>query len=244
MGAPVVSILEAADYPEQIAHGAQMLRDGNVVVMPTETVYGAAGIVNNPAAMAKLKAFRRSDESPLTIHLGKADEAMKYIGQTSQLGHRMMRKLWPGPVGLTFDVEQPTRKQVSAELNVAEHDLYRNGAITLRCPDHTVAKDLLEAADAPVVATTVTTNHWAALADQVDLILDAGPTRYSKPSTLVKISGESYQIARIGVYDERIIEKLLKTTILFVCSGNTCRSARSGWCSISCGHRRSPCSCW
>ncbi|HLL87970.1 MAG TPA: hypothetical protein VK324_01580, partial [Tepidisphaeraceae bacterium] len=59
---------------------------------------------------------------------------------------------------------------------------------------------------------------------KVDLIFDAGPTRYSKPSTLLRVKAEGYELVRQGVYDERIIEKMLKTTILFVCSGNTCRS--------------------
>ena len=62
------------------------------------------------------------------------------------------------------------------------------------------------------------------LADKVDLIIDAGPTKYSKPSTILKVMGNQYQIVRQGVYDERIIDRLMRTTILFVCSGNTCRS--------------------
>ena len=59
---------------------------------------------------------------------------------------------------------------------------------------------------------------------QVEMVFDAGPTRFSKPSTLVRIKENSYEIVRGGVYDERIIDRLLRTTILFVCSGNTCRS--------------------
>jgi protein-tyrosine phosphatase len=59
---------------------------------------------------------------------------------------------------------------------------------------------------------------------KVDLILDAGPTRFNRPSTIVKVKPDGYEIVRIGVYDQRIIERLLRTTILFVCSGNTCRS--------------------
>jgi protein-tyrosine phosphatase len=62
------------------------------------------------------------------------------------------------------------------------------------------------------------------LEGKVDLILDAGPTSYSKPSTIVRVWPDRYEVVRSGVYDERIIERLLKTTILFVCSGNTCRS--------------------
>src|SRR5438874_5809040 len=59
---------------------------------------------------------------------------------------------------------------------------------------------------------------------KVDLIFDAGPTRYAKPSTILKVGPDHYTVVRAGVYDERIIERLLRTTILFVCSGNTCRS--------------------
>jgi protein-tyrosine phosphatase len=65
------------------------------------------------------------------------------------------------------------------------------------------------------------------LEGKVDLIFDAGPTPYTKPSTLLKVGTAGYEIVRAGVYDERIIERLLKTTILFVCSGNTCRSPMS-----------------
>jgi len=64
----------------------------------------------------------------------------------------------------------------------------------------------------------------AELAGKVDLVFDAGPTRYTKPSTLLKVGRDRYEIVRGGVYDDRIIDRLLKTTILFVCSGNTCRS--------------------
>jgi len=62
------------------------------------------------------------------------------------------------------------------------------------------------------------------LGDRVDLIFDVGPTKYSKPSTILKVGKDQYEIVRQGVYDERIIQRLLRTTILFVCSGNTCRS--------------------
>jgi protein-tyrosine-phosphatase len=58
----------------------------------------------------------------------------------------------------------------------------------------------------------------------VDLILDAGQSRYNKPSTIIKVKPAGYEVVRTGVYDERIIERLMRTTILYVCSGNTCRS--------------------
>jgi protein-tyrosine phosphatase len=149
----------------------------------------------------------------------------------------MMRKLWPGPVGLVFDVPAERRAAAAAALNVNERDVYdADGTITLRCPDDLVAQEVIARAGGPVALTaaggggpTSSQTSPAArlateLAGQVELILDAGPTRYHQPSTILRVTGETYQIARRGVYDERIVERLLRTTILFVCSGNTCRS--------------------
>jgi protein-tyrosine phosphatase len=105
--------------------------------------------------------------------------------------------------------------------------LYEGQSITLRCPDHPVASDVIGQAGGPVVlrksgdASARVPEEWLG---KMDLILDAGPTRYSKPSTIVKVANDGYEIVRSGIYDQRIIERLLRTTIMFVCSGNTCRS--------------------
>jgi protein-tyrosine phosphatase len=62
----------------------------------------------------------------------------------------------------------------------------------------------------------------------VSLVIDAGRTRFAKPSTIVRVEGETYRVVREGVFDERIIKRQLETMILFICSGNTCRSAMAG----------------
>jgi protein-tyrosine phosphatase len=134
-----------------------------------------------------------------------------------------MKKLWPGPVALQFDVTPARRTEVAKQVGVAESEIYADGMIALRCPDHIVAADVLGRADVPVVVTAAGQSATEIL-DKVDLALDAGPTRFNKPSTMLKVKSDGYEIVRTGVYDERIIERLLRTTILFVCSGNTCRS--------------------
>jgi L-threonylcarbamoyladenylate synthase len=238
MPAPVVSIFEAVDYEAELRRSWQILNDGGLIVLPTETVYGAAGRLDRPAAKARLQAFRSGNEAkPMTIHLARREDALRYIGPVGELGQRLMRKLWPGPVGLIFEVPAERRTAVAAKLGVAESDIYENGNITLRYPDHPVAEEILGEIDGPVVLTIASPNAGGAnfkpqslvdeLGDKVDLIFDAGPTKYSKPSTLVKVHADRFEIVRAGVYDERIIDRLLKTTILFVCSGNTCRSPMS-----------------
>lgn len=232
MAAQTIPIFEAGDYEKHIVQAVSTLKGGGLVVLPTETVYGAAAVLNNEKAAGNLQALDTAAGRPPVIHLAEAEQARRYLGPVSELGQRMIRKLWPGPVGLVFDVPAERQRQVASELGVAVQRVYEGSTITLRCPDHVVAGDVLRRVDAPVVMRRAggddagqnadyAAEHWK---DRVDLILDAGPTKYSKPSTLVKVGEDGYQILRAGVYDQRIIERLLRTTILFVCSGNTCRS--------------------
>jgi protein-tyrosine phosphatase len=221
----VISIFDTGDYDSQIARGSRTLTEGGLVVLPTETVYGAAGLLSQPQANARLRSLRNSETGkPFTVHLAHANDALKYIAQPSDLGKRMMRKLWPGPVALVFEVPAEHRARVSRELKVAESDLYDGSLITLRCPDHIVTTDILEKVSGPVALSLVGSNNWPELDGKVDLVFDAGPSTYAKPSTIVRVYDDHYEIVREGVYDQRIIERLLRTTILFICSGNTCRS--------------------
>ena len=237
MAVPTVPIFSTGDYEAQVRRGAELLRAGGIVLLPTETVYGAAGLLTHPDARRRLHALREdAGPGPFIVHLARAEDARRYLGPVSELGERMMRKLWPGPVGLVFAVPPGRRAEVAAGLGLGETELYdASGNITLRCPDHFVTADVIGGVDGPVVLTRAGTDGQSApggsagseLEGKVDLIFDAGPTRYSKPSTILKVGPEKYEVVRQGVYDERIIEKLLRTTILFVCSGNTCRSPMS-----------------
>ncbi len=232
MAVPLIPIFEATDYDAEIARAVEQLSSGGVVVLPTETVYGAAALLTQDAAIERLRSIRDSaEQKPFTIHIAHRDDAKKYIDDPSPFAQRLMRKLWPGPVGLVFDVSAERESEVASALNLPQTRIYDNGSITLRCPDHIVATDVLSRVDGPValtVAGSSTQSPASKLAEELDskanLILDAGPTRYSKPSTLLRVKPDGYDIVRAGVYDERIVERLLRTTILFVCSGNTCRS--------------------
>ena len=235
MAAPIVSIFASNDYEAHIGQGAEILRAGGLVVLPTETAYGVAGLLSHPEARKRLVAFRGDNDRPFTLHLAQGEDAVKYLGEVNDYGRRLMRKLWPGPVALIFDVPAGRRKDVATQVGIAETDLYdAAGGITLRCPKHIVFADVVREVDGPVVMTlagsAASGPSWSAktladeLGDKIDLLFDAGPTDYSKPSTILKVEADRYTIVRPGIYDERIIDRLLRTTLLFVCSGNTCRS--------------------
>lgn len=235
MPSPVVNIFEVGDYDAQVARARDLLGGGGLVVLPTETVYGAAGLLTHEGARRRLEQLRGSAPGkPFTIHLARADDARHYLGDVGEYGRRLMRKLWPGPVGLIFEVSPERRREVSNDLKLEESAIYDGSTVTLRYPDHIVTNDVTGEVDGPVVMTVAGTQSGGPsfsaermseeLGDRIDLIFDVGPTKYSKPSTILKVGADRYEIVRPGVYDERIIERLLRTTILFVCSGNTCRS--------------------
>ena len=238
MAVPVIPIFEVTDYEAQVRRAQDLLRSGRLVVLPTETVYGAAGLLTHPEARRRLADLRGdattgAPAKPFTIHLAHREDAYRYLGEVSELGNRLIRKLWPGPVGLVFQVPDERQRQAAAELGVPQASLYDGNDITLRCPEDLVTRDILHGLG-PVVMTVAGTSaggsSWSAeglareLDGKADLVVDTGPTRFSKPSTILRVHDDRYEIVRPGVYDERIVEKMLRTTILFVCSGNTCRS--------------------
>jgi protein-tyrosine phosphatase len=231
----VVNIFDVGDYVAVVNAAAERLRAGGVVVLPTETVYGVAALLTDATAMSRLRSIRANgDVKPFTLHVATPEEAIAIVGPLGEFGLRMIRKLWPGPVAMVFEVAPELRHGAVQRLGVAESDLFLDGKITIRCPDHRVATDVIQRAGGPVVLTLpgkmgsqppLSIGEFSdEILSLVDQAIDAGPSRFSKPSTIVRVKNDGYEIVREGVYDARIIERLLRTTILFVCSGNTCRS--------------------
>src|SRR4051812_41643189 len=141
MPVPAVSIFEGA-YEDHIHLAAEKLRQGGLVVLPTETVYGAAAALNRPEALQRLRNLRpgggNGEASAFIPHLAEPMDAEAFLGEISEFGRRCIRKLWPGPVALVFDVPAERRKAVAESFKLPEGDLYSGELITLRCPDHPV----------------------------------------------------------------------------------------------------------
>jgi protein-tyrosine phosphatase len=169
----------------------------------------------------------------VTPHLADAEDAAIYLGEAPSAARRLISKLWPGPVALMFDVPEARRNETARRLEI-EPGLFFNpqGQIVLRCPDQPLTRAILRAAGQPVAVTraglpagnTGRAPGRDAVPDQVSIVFDAGPTRFSRPSTVVHVKGNEWEIVREGIFDRRIIERMLRTTVLFICSGNTCRS--------------------
>ncbi len=236
MTAKVIQLDGAASDREHLQHAARVLEEGGLVAFPTETVYGIACRVK-PEALARLTAVKgRSVEKHYTLHIGQKDDYRTYVPRAGLRVRKLIQQAWPGPLTLVFELDpiEMSKQKARFDADVAEA-LYKNGSIGIRCPDHAAASMLLRLAEGPVVAPSANLAGQAPatnagdviqhLGEQVDLVLDGGPCRHSLSSTVARVGTKGVSLLRQGVYSQTDLRRMAQVTILFVCTGNTCRSA-------------------
>lgn len=236
MQTEIITSGDSDRYDASLRRVAAGLRDGALVVFPTETVYGVAANAANPEAVARLRAVKgRGHDQAFTVHLARREDARQYVGSPPPVARRLARKAWPGPLTLVCTVAAPEREEIARTTPPEQlGEVFRDSKVGLRCPDHVVAIELLRQADVPVVASSANRagqpppfDVQDALHDldgAVEYALDAGRTRLNAASTIVEVTERDWTIRRQGVLDERTIRRLATTEILMVCTGNSCRS--------------------
>ena len=126
---------------------------------------------------------------------------------------KLIRQAWPGPLTLVFDLDAAAMEVQKGRLDgEAMRTLYKDNSIGIRCPDHPVASLLLRLVNDPVVAPSA--NHagqppatdadqvLSQLGDDVDMILDGGPCKYQKSSTVALVGPHGIKVLREGVYSQ------------------------------------------
>ncbi|MBS3733506.1 MAG: threonylcarbamoyl-AMP synthase [Phycisphaerae bacterium] len=214
-----------------VRRGAGALSAGQLVGFPTETVYGVGALATEGDAVARLRDVKGRPERPFSVHLGGPGEAERYV-HPDIWARRLMRRAWPGALTLVLPATGPL---ADAALDDAVRDrLVADDWIGLRCPDEPIAAALLAAVDGPVVASSANPPGAASprdavevlrgLPDALDVLIDAGRARGGTESTIVRLADGELTMLREGAYTERQVRRLLRWRLLFVCTGNTCRS--------------------
>ncbi len=206
MDAPIVR----AGY-DAIDEAVRILRDGGLVAMPTETVYGLAANAASPDAVARLyDAKARPRFNPLIAHVDGPDMARREARLDGAAAF-LAGFYWPGPLTLVLPVAATGQTC----------DLARSGldTIALRHPGHSVAHDLITAFGGPLVAPSanrsgrispVTAREVAAeLGDRVDLILDGGRCPVGLESTIVDMTGAAPFLLRPGGLATEALDRFL-----------------------------------
>ena len=188
----------------------ELLRQGHVVGLPTETVYGLAADALNPEALARIfEVKQRPFFDPLILHFTDAEAAFLLAAQVPDIARRLAERFWPGPLKLVLPKKEIVPDLASSGLPI----------VALRVPIHPVAQTLLRAFGGPLAAPSA--NRFgrisptdaqavrAELGDAVPLILDGGPCAVGLESTVLDLSGEKPLLLRAGGVSVEELEALV-----------------------------------
>ena len=213
-------ILDGGD-PKAITAGAERIRSGELLGLPTETVYGLAADAENAAAVGRIFAAKgRPAEHPLIVHVLDATSASHFAASVPEFARQLMRAFWPGPLTLIL----PRRQNVAAAAAGGQD------SIGLRCPSHPVAQALLMAcrgsdgdslpSQKPVWGiaapsanlfgrvSPTTAQHVQSEFGQQLLILDGGPCAVGIESTIVECTGAAPVLLRPGAVTREQVQRV------------------------------------
>jgi len=231
----VIIDLNSADDPRDVVHRAvEALSAGQIIAIPTETVYGLAASALNPAAVERLVELKgRSPDKPLAFAIKSVDDALDYVPNMSDLARRVARRSWPGPVTIVLDADHPDSVIHRLDESVRAATI-PTGTVGLRVPAHELTLQIMRLCAGPIVLTSANLSGEPdsvdgsqvieSLSDKIDLIIDDGPTKFKKASSVVRIQNNNLSILREGIVEEATIRRLTNFIALVVCTGNTCRS--------------------
>jgi protein-tyrosine phosphatase len=209
------------------------LVEGNLVVFPTETVYGLASYALDSSAVDRLIEVKgRASRKPLTLALAFPNQAHAYVPAMPTVGRRLVDRCWPGPLTIVFPADNGgalDRLPDSVRQWVAP-----SGYVGLRVPDHPAIQAVLQSLPGPVVLTSANRSGEAdpvdgdaavrSLGDWVEIVVDDGPTRFRLPSTVVRVDESGLELLREGILPLNRVRRMAGEVITFVCTGNSCRS--------------------
>jgi L-threonylcarbamoyladenylate synthase len=191
----------------ELARAAELIRAGRLVAFPTETVYGLGANALDIAAVQRIyEAKERPWASPLIVHVSDEAMARSITAEWPDVAHRLAERFWPGPLTIVVRKSAIVPDLVTAGLD----------SVGVRVPSQPIALALIRRAGVPIAAPSAnrfgqlsptTAEHVRmSLADQVDMILDAGPAQVGIESTVVSLRRSPPAILRPGMITPQQLE--------------------------------------
>ena len=186
------------------------LGGGGIVAFPTETFYGLAVDPRSAIAVGRLAALkRRGLDHPFPLIAASQQQVIAHVGEMTPLARQLSLRGWPGPLTLII----PAAAEVCADVHLG------TGRVGVRVPDHLVARALAERAGHAITSTSANMSGMppastadqvlAAFGEDIDALLDAGPTPGGLPSTVVDATGTDPVLVRAGAIPwARVLEFL------------------------------------
>ncbi len=193
-----------------VARAAELLRAGEVVAVPTETVYGLAGNALNEAAVTRIFAAKaRPQFNPLIVHIADAESAMRYAEAMPAAAQKLADAFWPGPLTLLL----PKTSAVPDLVTAGSH------LVALRVPRHPLLRELLASLDFPLAAPSANPSGYVSpttaahvleqLSGRIPYVLDGGACDVGLESSIVGFDGDDAVLYREGGLAAEALEAVL-----------------------------------
>ncbi len=236
---------------------AQHLCDGKSVILPTESVYGVFVHANDHGAelltsLTKPATFVHTPR--FTLHLADLDWIFPLFEIESAVTRRLIHKLAPSPVRMVLRQPEHVLQQIREKLGVSAGVVDLRDMVAFRVPDHPIARSVIRRSGHPTLARGVGVSIWGGVggadlvnttvfedADAPEVIINEGPALYGKSSSTINLWPDGrFRIGKVAAVDEAFIMDKLKTRVVFVCTGNTCRSPMAEGLARAWERRRTP----
>ena len=180
MSVPQLFTVSGVPDTDLLTAAARLLRSGRLVAFPTETVYGLGADATNPSAIARLNQVKgRPPEKPYSLHLHSPEQVRALVSTVPAAAAKLMERFWPGPLTIVL----PSKE---------------GATVGFRLPDHPIAQAFLAACGVPVAAPSANRSGappptdaqevLTALDGELDALIDGGPTRLGRESSVVEVT--------------------------------------------------------
>lgn len=193
------TLVISAEQPGTAQAAAELIRRGELVAIPTETVYGLGADGLNPDAVAKIFAAKgRPGDNPLILHVAEAEQIDMFCHDVPEVAYTLARIFWPGPLTMILPARDIVPKRTTGGLST----------VGVRCPDCHITREIIRLAGTPIAApsanlsgkpSTTTAEH--VLHDhngRIPLIVDGGASRVGVESTIIDLTDETPRLLRPG----------------------------------------------
>ena len=193
------TLMLSAENHDTASTAAQIIKNGGLVAIPTETVYGLGANGLDEAAVAKIFVAKgRPQDNPLILHIHSAAQMEDCCHSIPDAAYQLAEKFWPGPLTMVLPARSIVPKCTTAGLST----------VAVRCPDNAVTREIIRLAGVPIAApsanlsgkpSTTTAAHVLHDHDgKIDAIVDGGPCRVGVESTIVDLTEERPRLLRPG----------------------------------------------
>lgn len=208
MKSKYINLKENRDY-EKIKDASEAIKQGKLVLFPTETVYGIGANALDESAVKKIyEAKGRASDNPLIAHISNLDMLKKLVKEVGNIEKKLIENFWPGPLTIIFNKIEIVPNIITAGLET----------VAIRMPSNEIARNLIEYSETPIAAPsanmsgkpsgTLVEDILQELDGKVEYIIDGGKVDIGLESTVVRVMENKVHILRPGKITKEEIEQL------------------------------------